>query len=104
MIIGNSNHRSGPLSRRGQMAEQRVFDMKTSQATYATTDRNGNPATYGFDRHGSWLEFSVKRDRTAIYGNSSANRQRMRREISERGIKVPANHQRLFSEPMKLAA
>lgn len=78
--------------------------MKTSQATYQTTDRNGNTATYGFDRYGSFLEFPDKRDRTAIYGNSRTNRDRMRREISERGIKVPSNHQHLFAEPMELAA
>lgn len=78
--------------------------MKTSQATYQTTDRDGNPATYGLDRFGSFLEFPDKRDRTAIYGNSRANRQRMRREISERGIKVPSNHQHHFAEPMELAA
>ena len=78
--------------------------MKTSQATYQTTDRNGNTATYGFDRYGSWLEFPDKRDSTAIYGNSRANRGRMRREITQRGIKVPSNHQHLFAEPMELAA
>jgi hypothetical protein len=78
--------------------------MKTNQLTCATTDRNGNPVTYGSDRHGSWLEFPDKRDRTAIYGNSRTNRERMRREIVERGIKVPTKHAHLFAEPMDLAA
>lgn len=78
--------------------------MKTSQATYQTTDRNGNPATYGYDRHGSWLEFPDKRDRTALYGNSRTNRERMRQEVLARGIKVPSNHQHLFAEPVELAA
>ena len=78
--------------------------MKTSQATYQTSDRNGIPATYGFDRYGSWLELTSQRDRTAIYGNSRKNCERMRREISERGIKMPANHLSLFSEPMGLVA
>ncbi len=78
--------------------------MKTSQATYQTSDRNGNPATYGFDRHGSFLEYPDTRDRTAIYGNNRSNRERMRREISERGIKVSSNHRHLFADPMELAA
>jgi hypothetical protein len=78
--------------------------MKTNQLTYATTDRNGKPVTYGSDRHGSWLEFPDKRDRTALYGNSRTNRERMRREIEDRGIKMPANHAHLFAEPMELAA
>ncbi|MEO5715980.1 MAG: hypothetical protein ABIT37_21045 [Luteolibacter sp.] len=78
--------------------------MKTSQATYQTLDRHGNPATYGFDCHGTWLEFPDKRDRTAIYGNSRRNRERMRREISERGINVSTQHLHLFAEPIGLAA
>ena len=78
--------------------------MKTSQATYKTTDHSGNSATYGFDRYGSFLEFPDKRTRTALYGNSRANRERMRREISERGINVSAQHLHLFAEPIGLAA
>jgi hypothetical protein len=78
--------------------------MKTSQATYQTTDRNGTPATYGFDRHGSWLEFPDKRDRTALYGNSRTNRERMRQEVLARGIKVPTQHHHIFAEPVGLAA
>lgn len=78
--------------------------MKAKQITYATTDISGNPVSYGSDRYGSWLEYPDKRDRTAIYGNSRTNRERMRREIEERGIKVLAQHLHLFAEPVELAA
>jgi hypothetical protein len=80
------------------------FVMKKNNTTYQTTDSKGNNVTYGSDRFGSWLEFPDKRDRTAIYGNSRINRERMRREISERGIKIPTNHMHIFAEPMELAA
>jgi len=78
--------------------------MKSNNTSYQVTDSSGNQFSYGSDRHGSWLEFPDKRDRTAIYGNSRTNRERMRREISVRGIKVPAQHMHLFAEPMELAA
>lgn len=78
--------------------------MKANQLTCATTDRNDNPVTYGSDRHGSWLEIPDKRDRTAIYGNSRTNRERMRSEIEDRGIKVHSKHAHLFAEPIAFAA
>lgn len=78
--------------------------MKANQLIHTTTDRNGNPVSYGSDRQGSWLEFSDKGDRTAIYGNCRSNRERMRREIAERDIKLPAEHMNVFCEPLELAA
>jgi len=78
--------------------------MKNNNTSYQVTDSNGNQFSYGSDRHGTWLEFPDKRDRTAIYGNCRSNRERMRREISERGIKILAKHMPFFAEPMELAA
>jgi len=78
--------------------------MKSNNTSYQVTDSSGNQFSYGADRHGSWLEFPDKRDRTAIYGNSRVNRERMRREIAVRGIRIPAKHMHLFAEPMELAA
>jgi hypothetical protein len=78
--------------------------MKANQLACETIDRNGNHVTYGSDRHGPWLEFRDRRDRTAIYGNCRTNLERMRREITGRGIVVPAAHMPLFAEPIQLAA
>ncbi len=78
--------------------------MKTIPRTYQTSDRAGNAVTFGFDHHGSWLEFLIGRDRIAIYGDSRGNRERMRHEILARGIKVSSNHRHLFAGPVGLAA
>jgi len=80
------------------------FVMKKNNITYQTTDSKGNNVTYGSDRFGSWLELSDKPDRIAIYGNSRTNRERMRREIRDSGIKIPTNRMHLFAEPLALAA
>ena len=80
------------------------FVMRTTNITYQTTDSKGTNVSYGSDRFGSWLELRVKPDRVAIYGNSRTNRERMRREIRERGIKIPTNHMHIFAEPQALAA